>query len=271
MKKSLFLLPLLGGFLLSGCQFTIFGKTVKLFEKDSDSSSTTPSGDGSGSGVMPSGGGSSGGGSSGGGSSGGGSSSGGGGSSSAGQEVSTGGAKGSADASSDAIVFDFTNQSLKDGQIFPYVTGEAGKLYEFEYGGYKYNDIGCFVSTGYQGAPNYLMMKNKDYSEGDKYGDGNWSNKPAFIGNKTPFAKPIKKVIVTINAGSSANAFYRATIHTQPQTECAKSGGFTCNSPGDTFYTETTSSEGYYFTISTNKNSSDKLYNGQISKLIISF
>ena len=34
MKKSLVLLPLLGGFLLAGCQFTIFGKTIKLFEKD---------------------------------------------------------------------------------------------------------------------------------------------------------------------------------------------------------------------------------------------
>ena len=34
MKKSLFLLPLLGGFVLSGCTITIGNKTFKLFEKD---------------------------------------------------------------------------------------------------------------------------------------------------------------------------------------------------------------------------------------------
>ena len=247
MKKSLFLLPLLGGFLLASCQFTIFGKTITLFEKESSetggkgSGDKTPSGDDEG------------------------------GKTDRGQEVSTGGAKATAEASADAIVFDFTDTELKDSQVFPYVTGEAGKLYEFTYGDHTYNDMGCFVSNGYQGAPNYLMMKNKDYDSGDKYGDGNWSNKPAFIGNKTPFDKPIKKVIVTINAGSSSNAFYRATIHTKPQEEYVTEGGFTCTSPGDTFYTETTSSEGYYFTISTNKNSSGKLYNGQLSKLIISF
>ena len=34
MKKSLFLLPLLGGFVLSACQITIGNKTFKFFEKD---------------------------------------------------------------------------------------------------------------------------------------------------------------------------------------------------------------------------------------------
>ena len=51
MKKSLFLLPLVGGFMLSACTFNLFGKEIKLFEKDSSSSSgsgsTTPSGSGS--------------------------------------------------------------------------------------------------------------------------------------------------------------------------------------------------------------------------------
>ena len=52
MKKSLFLLPLVGGFMLSACTFNLFGKEIKLFEKESSSSgsgsgSTTPSGSGS--------------------------------------------------------------------------------------------------------------------------------------------------------------------------------------------------------------------------------
>ncbi len=62
MKKSLFLLPLVGGFMLSACTFNLFGKEIKLFEKESSSSnsgsgsgSTTPSGSGS---TTPSGGGS---------------------------------------------------------------------------------------------------------------------------------------------------------------------------------------------------------------------
>ena len=33
-KKKLLLLPIIGGFLLSGCKFTLFGKTIRLFEKD---------------------------------------------------------------------------------------------------------------------------------------------------------------------------------------------------------------------------------------------
>lgn len=33
MKKGLFLLPLVGGLLLSGCTFTLFGKEISLFEK----------------------------------------------------------------------------------------------------------------------------------------------------------------------------------------------------------------------------------------------
>lgn len=36
MKKSLFLLPLLGGFVLTGCKFTIGNKTFKFFEKDEE-------------------------------------------------------------------------------------------------------------------------------------------------------------------------------------------------------------------------------------------
>ena len=34
MKKRLLLLPLIGGFLLAGCELQLFGKTIKLFEKD---------------------------------------------------------------------------------------------------------------------------------------------------------------------------------------------------------------------------------------------
>ena len=40
MKKSLFLLPLLGGFVLAGCEFTLFGKTIKLGGDSGDSSNT---------------------------------------------------------------------------------------------------------------------------------------------------------------------------------------------------------------------------------------
>ena len=34
MKKRLFLIPLVGGFLLSGCTFKLFGTTIRLFEKN---------------------------------------------------------------------------------------------------------------------------------------------------------------------------------------------------------------------------------------------
>ena len=44
MKKRLILLPMLGGLLLSGCQFTIFGKTIKLFEKDNKEQKDSDSG-----------------------------------------------------------------------------------------------------------------------------------------------------------------------------------------------------------------------------------
>ena len=236
--------------MLSGCTFTLFGKTITLFEKDSSSGGSGSGGSGSG-----------------------GSGGGGGGDVvDKGREVSTGGAKSSTEASSDAVVLDFTDTSWKDEQITPYVTGEAGKMYTFTFGGLEYNDIGCFASRGYNdGDPNYLMMKNKDYESGDKYGNGNWSNKPAFIGNAEPFDKPIKKVIVEVGSGSSGNTLYRASIHTKAQEECAASGGFTAQGAGTTFYTETTSSEGYYFTVSTNKNSEGKLYNGQIFKVTVSF
>ena len=36
MKKKFLLLPILGGFLLSGCKITLFGKTLYLFEKKPD-------------------------------------------------------------------------------------------------------------------------------------------------------------------------------------------------------------------------------------------
>ena len=64
MKKGLFLLPLAGALVLSGCTFELFGKTITLFEKDQDTSGGTGGGTG--------GGGTGGGGTSGGGTSGGG-------------------------------------------------------------------------------------------------------------------------------------------------------------------------------------------------------
>lgn len=260
MKKGLFLLPLVGGLLLSACTFNLFGKEIKLFEKDDSSSQSGGSG-GSG------GGGSGGGGSGGGGSGGGG---GGGGSQSAGQEVSTGGAKEATTASEDAVVFDFSTSTLKDQRVLPYVDfGDAGHLYTFDYEGITYNDIGCYTSA-YQ-SDYYLMMKNTDWTGGDMNTAG-FSNKLAFIGNAEPFAKPIKKVIVEVNGGSSSDVtVYRATIHTEPQTVAATEKGFV-GAKGETFYTETTSDQGYYFTVSTNKNTEkNKTKNGQIKKITISF
>lgn len=73
MKKGLFLLPLAGALLLSGCTFNLFGKTITLFEKSQESGG----GSGSGSGGTGGGGGSGGGGSGGGSGGGGGSQSGG--------------------------------------------------------------------------------------------------------------------------------------------------------------------------------------------------
>ena len=42
MKKRLLMLPMMAGLLLSGCKFTIFGKTITLFESASDTPSDLP-------------------------------------------------------------------------------------------------------------------------------------------------------------------------------------------------------------------------------------
>ena len=42
MKKRLLMLPMMAGLLLSGCKFTIFGKTITLFEPASDTPSDLP-------------------------------------------------------------------------------------------------------------------------------------------------------------------------------------------------------------------------------------
>ena len=249
MKKGLFLLPLAGALVLSGCTFTLFGKTITLFEKKEESGGSGSGGSGSG-----------------------GSGGGGGGGStertSAGQEVSTGGAKSSTTASSDAVVLDFTQSTWKDDQSTPYVSAdECGELLSFTYEGIEYTDQGCYANT-YSGSY-YLMMKNTKYTGGEQ--TSGYAKYPAFIGNKDPFDKPIKKVIVEVEgSSSSANTVYRASIHTEPQEVAATSGGFT-GGKGDTFYTETTSDEGYYFTVSTNKTSDGKSYNGQVLKVTISF
>jgi len=258
MKKGLFLLPLVGGLLLSACTFNLFGKEIKLFEKDDSSSESGGSG-GSGGGGSGGGGGGSGGGGGGGGSSE---------RKSSGQEVSTGGAVEATTASSDALVLDFTDSHWKTNKTLPYIDADkCGEVLEFTYEGIKYNDQGCFQQT-YNNS-SYLMMKNTKYTGGDQ--KSGFATYPAFIGNAEPFAKPIKKVIVEVEGSSSSDStIYRATIHTEPQTVAATAGGYV-GAKGNTFYTETTSDQGYYFTVSTNKTSDGKSYNGQVLKVTISF
>ena len=247
MKKRLILLPLVGGLLLSGCTFTIFGKKITLFEKDEQSSG---SGDGSGkqstdgSGTTPA-------------------------TSDPGRVSTEGGTiSGDITVGEGDFVLDFTDSSWKDDQITPYIsaTEDKGVLKDFTYQNMEFNDMGCYANKDNDGN-RYLMMKNTGYGEGkNEYATGT----PAFIGNKTPFTKPIKKVQLEINgASSSANTIYRVAISTKAPTLAITEKGIT-GQKGQKIYTTFDDAEAYYFSVSTNANSG-KSYNGQILKVVVSF
>ncbi|MBQ0008733.1 MAG: hypothetical protein KBS97_00405 [Firmicutes bacterium] len=169
----------------------------------------------------------------------------------------------------DSIVLDFTDPTWKDSKVFPYIgDDDIGALKTFTYEGIEYNDIGCYASAGYQGAPNYLMMKNK-YGDKDNptYAkDGQY----AMFGNKTAFSKPIKKVEVVVEGSSSSgNTVYRVNISSSAATSAVSDGGQT-GSKGQTFSVSSEESDAYYFSVSTNSKD-NKIYNGQLVKVTVSF
>lgn len=167
------------------------------------------------------------------------------------------------------VVLDFTDTSWKDNKVTPYINAEKdmGKLYTFTYQGITYNDIGCYASAGYQGAPNYLMMKNTGYGADKKQ----YATSYAFIGNQTAFTSPIKKVEVVIEGtNSSGNTIYRVNIGTSAATSAVSTGGET-GKKGQTITVTSTDSNAYYFSISTNATSDNKIYNGQLVKVTVSF
>lgn len=230
MNKRLVLLPLLGGFLLSGCTFTLFGKTIKLFEKDNkeQKEENKDSGDNKGGEQQ--------------------------------QEETSGG-----HLNDSELLMDFTDSSWKNDRVFPYVGSDAPELLSFEFAGLEFNDVGCYASS--YNEEYYVMMKNK-------YGDSNsptyFKDQPAFISNKTALPKPIKKVELTINGGSSSgNTVYRVAIGTSEFTSAATEGGAT-GKKGQTISTTSTDSSAFYFSVSTNVDN-DKIYNGQILKVKVSF
>lgn len=169
--------------------------------------------------------------------------------------------------SGEQVVLDFTDTSWKDNKITPYISEtDMGVLKNFTYEGIEYNDIGCYASNGYDGAPNYLMMKNTKYGADKKQ----YATVYAMFGNKTAFSKPIKKVEVEIEGtSSSASTLYRVNIGTSAVESAVTTGGKT-GSKGQTI-TETSSDSGaYYFSVSTNA-VDGKIYNGQLVKVTISF
>lgn len=230
MKKSLFLLPLLASFALAGCEFTIGGKTITLGgNKTQQGGNNTQQG---------------------------------------GNNTDNGG-NGGGNTGGSQVVLDFTDTSWKDDKVTPYIDSKTdmGVIKSFEYEGITYNDVGCYASAGYSGAPNYLMMKNTKYGENaDQY-----ATVCAFVGNKTAFSSPIKKVTVVVEGtNSSGNTIYRVNIGTSEITAAPTTGGAT-GGKGQTFSTTSTDSKAYYFSVSTNKTSDGKVYNGQIVSITIDF
>ena len=205
MKKGLFLLPLLGGFLLAGCQITIGNKTFKFFEKDEKKE---PGGD----------------------------------------EPAGGGGE---------YVIDFGAHEV---EVDSYVSLDSDMT--FSHNGIDFAGVGCYDTDS------YFMMRNAK--------DGSYSTKFAYFCNTTPFDKPVKEAIVTLNTGTgvSTNTVMRVNILTSAATAAVESGGGQ-GSASQTAVVEinTTSTDknAYYVAVSTNISSSGKRYNGQITKLVVKF
>jgi len=234
MKKRLLLLPLVGGLLLSGCTFTLFGHEFSLFEGNNqnsqkkDDKDTTPSGD------------------------------------------TTPTVKKGWTFSDSEFVFDFSSPDWKDNSVTPYISKtedkDVVKNFTVKDGTneYAFNDVGCYANT-YDGEY-YLMMKNTKYGEDEKQ----YADVPAFISNKTAMPKAIKKLTVVVNGGSSsASAVYRIAIGNQEYTTTVTEGGKT-GGKGQTIVLESNASDAFYFAVCTNKNAG-KSYNGQILKVTVGF
>lgn len=233
MKKRLVLLPFIGAFLLAGCELQIGSLHIGGDKKSNNEAEkqTQPEGEG---------------------------------------QKQEGEKEGEGEGTKvEDFVLDFTDPAWKDDQVTPYIseTDDMGVLKTFTYQDMEFNDVGCYASAGYNGASNYLMMKNTKYgSSKDQY-----STVPAFFGNKTAFDQPIKKVEVQVEgSSSSANCIYRVAIGKAAVAEPVTSGGAT-GKKGQTFSTTSTDKDAFYFSVSTNKTSDGKIYNGQLLKVTVSF
>lgn len=245
MKKSLILIPL-AALVLAGC--TIGGSKSSGKKKKSTSVTDTAQTSGSKTNTNTSGGGSSGGG-------------GGGTTVTPGPSLPT-----EHDASfapnmtpgEHVITFDFDANYTTYKAAFPYVAIDTG-LIGIHLDGMAIMSLDCFASSGYDGGPNYLMMRNKTKSGEDWAGP----NGAAFIGNCVALGT-ISKVEITRGASASASQRYYVTFGSSLDTAPASSGT-ELEGTGDSA-TNTTSGM-TFFKVTTK----DKTKNGQIQNLKVTY
>lgn len=172
MKKRLFLLPLLGSFLLSGCTFSLFGKSVTLklpWEKESSGENQSNS-------------------------------------SNSGSNQNNSSNQSSESETSE----DFFEFVPKDMQTPSFKDENAGTIQEFTYEDMEFYDRQAYYSDSKQTLWFYNQFDG-NYTEEEKPSSSggtyiakitNENSKFAFIANKTPFEKAIKKVVVKTNSGT---------------------------------------------------------------------
>ena len=233
MKKRLILLPMLGGLLLSGCQFTIFGKTIKLFEKDNKSEKGSNEGSNNNQGGNES------------------------------------GSHGGGGMVGNDLTLDFTDSYWKDEKVTPFVEDNT-TLQTFEFDGITYNDKGSFAN---QYTPDngdtirWLMMKNKwedgKVVEGEEF---------AFIGNATAYGKAIKSIDVEVSSQTGGVDFvvaFGSSAFTTSSTSGAKK--YTAAASKSATFSATCSDSSQFFSISATTAVGQYRKNGGIAKIVVHF
>lgn len=240
MKKGLFLLPLLAGFVLAGCEFTIGGKTFQIGGNKENNTQQNGNGNGTGTGTGTGGNTNTGGNDSTGGNTSGGNTDGGG--------TITGGDE----TDANGLNIDFVSSFADYKQAFPFVDASTG-VYEVELDGVSFEGLQCFVGS-YSGS-GYLMMKNKDMG-----------GECAYLSSRSPFAKAITKVEIVTGSNASGKAAYSVVLDNKPITSASGAVTKTGSGAGTTITATADASKGYkYFGIYTTNAS----VNGQLAKLVV--
>lgn len=245
MKKGLFLLPLLAGFVCAGCEFELFGKKFQIGGNKDNNTQQNGTGTGTGTGGNTNTGGND---SSGGNTSGGGNTS-----SGTGDTV---------DVDSE-IILDFTKSEWKDEKLTPYVEDNT-TLQTFTYDGVTYNDKGCYANA-YNGTY-WLMMKNK-WEDGKVVSGEEF----AFIGNADKFSKPIKSIDVEVSVQTGAVDFVVSFGDSAFGSSSTDGFKYTAAASTSASFTATCSSNSSFFAISATKAVGQYRKNGGIAKVVIHF